>query len=250
MKFLVSICFLIITILILVSCKTQKDEVKNIPQVYATRTDTAVVIDGILDDNIWDLTKPLQLKENYTTSLVSDSSKQTFVRVCYDSLNLYISFECKDQDIWGTYSERDQHLWKEEAVEVFIDVNEIENDYFEIEVSPKNILFDSYIVDPQNIDIFATSKLNLPGIYTAVSVRGTLNQRKDKDSTWTAEILIPFSDLLENYDPQILPNLTWKINFYRINRDYGNSPENYAWSPTKGRFHKPSLFGILNFSNK
>jgi len=230
-------------------CHGQLHKSNKIPHAEALRTHKAVFIDGKLDENIWRETRAILLKENESFSDIADSTRQTIVRICYDKLNLYLSFDCKDADIWGTFDQRDQHLWTEEAVEVFIDTDDNENDYVEIEVSPKNTLFDSYIIDPFNIDVPATSEFNLQGIRTAVSISGTLNQRNDEDTSWTVEISVPFTDLQKSFDRGKIADTIWRINFYRINRDYGRIPENYAWSPTGGRFHKPSVFGILKFRN-
>jgi len=231
------------------NCGTQQDTNKNL-LVHALRTYSGITIDGTLDELIWRATQPILLKKNHTSPYNADSIRQTLVRVCYDSLNLYISFECMDVDIWGTFDKRDQHLWTEEAVEVFVDVDNNENDYVEIEVSPKNTLFDSFIVDTLNIDVSATSKFNLPGIRTAVAVRGTLNHQHDNDSSWTVEISVPFRDLEAHFDKRKITDLTWKINFYRINRDDGKMAEYFAWSPTGGKFHRPSVFGTLKFTDR
>ena len=233
--------------LLLISCKEQRNKIDSSLQVIVKYTNAPVIIDGVLDDDIWKKTRILELKENISTFQVSDSTKYTFVRVCYDSAYLYISFECRDQDIWGTFIKRDQHLWEEEAVEVFIDVDDKKNDYFEIEISPKNVLFDSFIIDPYNIDIPATSDFDFQSINSAVSVNGTIDERNDTDSLWTVEIKISLGELLAEYDPKSLSKFNWKINFYRINRDGKNEPENFAWSPTGGRFHNPSVFGTLVF---
>src|SRR5580765_718647 len=44
----------------------------------------------------------------------------TTVRVCESDEALFVRFECEDRDIWGTYTERDDPLYEEEAVEVFL----------------------------------------------------------------------------------------------------------------------------------
>jgi hypothetical protein len=160
-----------------------------------------------------------------------------------------MAFVCNDTDIWSPYTSRDQHLWNNDAVEVFIDTDTVPNTYVEIEVSPHNILFDSFITDPKNIDFEKTASFDLSGICTAVTVNGTMDIHEDKDRLWIAEMSIPFTNLVENFKG-IEPGKTiWKINFYRINVDKGKKPEDYAWSPTYGSFHVPSHFGILTFGS-
>lgn len=139
-------------------------------------------------------------------------------------------------------------MWKEEVVEIFIDTDDDPNNYVEIEISPSNVLFDSYIINPQKIDFVETAKFNLQGIKTAVKVDGTLNKRDDLDHSWTVEMAIPFADLIgvESFDASKLRK--WRINFYRVTRDIEKEVGKYAWSPTLEGFHAPSKFGFLNFN--
>ncbi|MCK5442032.1 MAG: carbohydrate-binding family 9-like protein [Maribacter sp.] len=214
-------------------------------QIEANYVAVSPIIDGNLDDVVWGLAKPIVLKDNRTGTRVSDPHLLTNVKACYDNDNLYLAFSCKDPDIWTSFTQRDEHLWTEEAIEVFIDVDEEPENYVEIEVSPANILFDSYIVDPQNIDVAATARLNLPGIRTAVMVNGSLNKRDDIDDSWTVELAIPFTDLITARTEQITTDTEIRINFYRLDMNEGMERGAYSWSPTGASFHKPSVFGKL-----
>jgi hypothetical protein len=206
-------------------------------------------MDGFLSEPVWQKTQSVVLRENKTGDSLTDSTYFTAVQTAWDQDNLYIAFICKDPDVWGNFTDRDDHLWTEEAVEVFIDTDSISNTYVEIEVSPMNVLFDSYIVDPVDIDIAATKEFDLNGIKTAVSVDGSVNAEDDPDKQWAVEISIPLIELVdENY--MIIPGRTeWRINFYRIERERTGESRGYAWSPTGPRFHKPSAFGVLKFEN-
>ncbi len=237
---------LVLTLAVSLSCSQQDTEVGSENVVTAIRSQSQIIVDGLLIEPIWQEGYKIDLKDSDTAKEVTDSTFSTHALTCYDENNLYIAFVCNDRDIYSSFTNRDQHLWEEEAVEVFIDVDDEPNTYVEIELSPNNVLFDSYIVDPMNIDIEETSKFDLSGIKTAVSVSGTVNFRADKDKTWTAEIAIPFSDIIKNFNSDILKEAKWKINYYRIDRD-NDGPTHYAWLPTMGRFHKPSAFGKLVF---
>ena len=68
--------------------------------------------------------------------------------------------------------------------------------YIEIEVSPNNVLFDSFIVDTLNIDVAATSEYDLCAIRTAVHVDGTVNDHGDVDRGWLVEIAMPFAEIV------------------------------------------------------
>jgi LmbE family N-acetylglucosaminyl deacetylase len=216
------------------------------PFAKAVKTREAILLDGQLEEAVYQKAGRIYLSNSMTRERITDPAYVTYAQLAYDDTYLYIAFSCGDEDIHSSFSKRDEYLWKEEAVEVFIDTDDEPNNYVEIEVSPKNVLYDSYIVDPENIDVEETLKYNLKGIKTAVAVNGSVNDRKDQDRSWTVEIAIPFAEISADFHSDQLSLAKWKINFYRINHD--DSPLQYlSWSPTLGSFHRPGRFGTLIF---
>lgn len=238
---------LMIFVAAIVACARDKERTKSEFTITAARAEGNITVDGLLNEPVWQRAQTVVLRENRSGAVVADSAIQTHVKVCYDENALFIGFICNDPDIWSTFTQRDEHLWEEEVVEVFLDIDQEPNTYMEIEVSPANVLFDSYIVDPVNIDVEATARFDLPNIQTAVSVSGTLNERENRDVQWSVEIALPFADLLDDPGGVIPGETRWRINFYRVNADRGSESVGYAWSPTGARFHKPSVFGTLVF---
>jgi hypothetical protein len=236
--------FILGTLILLMQCAEKQGSDHTIEAIFTSESPT---IDGKEDEAIWQQATPIFLIENRSGNEVQKSELQTLVKACYDDSTLYFLFECKDPDIWADFTQRDEYLWNEEVVEVFIDVDDVPETYVEIEVSPANIIFDSYIVDPENIDLPATASFDLPGLKTGVNVKGTLNQREDVDNSWTVEMAIPFTDLTNAKTTQVGPDTAIKLNFYRLDKNQGTDPMSYAWSPTGKSFHKPSVFGELIF---
>jgi len=232
------------TLFLLMQCAGNKPSDYKIEAIYTSRSP---IIDGTENDSIWQQIIPILLKDNRSGNEAQESELQTYVKACYDDSTLYFFFLCNDPDIWTSFTQRDEHLWENEAVEVFIDVDDVPETYVEIEVSPANVLFDSYIVDTVNIDVAKTALFNLKGIRTAVAVSGTLNERDDKDDNWTVEIAIPFADLANENIKQVTTATEIRVNFYRLDENQGMERTSYAWSPTGGRFHKPAYFGNLTF---
>ena len=65
------------------------------------------------------------------------AAQQTRVRLCWDDLALHVRFDCEDRDAWGTFRQRNDPIYQEEAVEVFLAPGEEDPvRYFELEVSP------------------------------------------------------------------------------------------------------------------
>ena len=235
------------SLILLIQCAVDRTSEHTIEALY---TSVSPIIDGDENDAIWKQITPILLKDNRFGNEAQELELQTYVKACYDENNLYFFFLCEDPDIWTSFTQRDEHLWKNEAVELFIDVDDVPETYVEIEVSPANVLFDSYIVDTLNIDVAKTAQLDLKGIKTAVAVSGTLNKRDDTDDQWTVEIAIPFTDLANETIKQVTTETDIRINFYRLDKNQGVERRSYAWSPTNDRFHKPSYFGNLIFKKK
>lgn len=216
------------------------------PVIKAVKTIEPMRMDGYLNESVYETADKVYLKNSVDKTIINHPEYATFVQIAYDDTYLYVAFHCNDQDIHSSYTQRDQHLWKEEAVEVFIDTDNEPDNYVELEVSPNNVLYDSYIVDPRNIDVEETLKFNLKNIKTGVALSGTTKDRQDDDNFWTVEMAIPLAEIARDFRLDQLPNSAWRINFYRINHD--DSPLEYmAWSPTEGSFHKPERFGRIVF---
>lgn len=239
------IVFVLGVLLFMIQCSANLENEYEIETMYAS---VPPILDGNVYDSVWKMSKPVELKENRSGNDVSDPGLRTEVMTCYDDSTLYIAFICKDPDIWSSFTIRDEYLWEEEAVEVFIDVDKVPENYVEIEVSPANIIFDSYIVDPENIDVAETARFDLRGIRTEVKINGTLNELGDKDDSWTVEIAVPFKDLNTEKTPRVTSETDIRINFFRLDKNRGMDSCSYAWSPTGERFHKPSVFGKLIFN--
>jgi hypothetical protein len=215
---------------------------------YGIKADTPIIIDGKLDELSWGKASEIIFKENLTGINVDDSTIITKLKSCYDEQNFYIAFTCYDKDIMATLENRDDYLWEEEVVEVFIDTDDEPDTYIEIEVSPLNVLFDSYIVNPREINFEKTAMFDLKDIQTAVSIDGTINNHGDKDEKWVVEIAIPFKNMFGLDIGGNIKEKELKINFYRIDRNKFEEVGRYAWSPTFGSFHTPERFGVYRFN--
>lgn len=180
---------------------------------------------------------------------VHDNSKlakyATMTRVCCDLKALYIRYDCVDFDIWGTYTERDEPIYDEEVVEVFIGHGEADLiNYFEFEISPNGVLFDATIYNPTSLraDLTFDPKWNCDGVQWYA-------ERHDAENRWVAVLVIPWASLSQSQHK--IPNV-WRANFYRIERPRDSEPEFSCWSPTMAEpadFHKPTYYGTLRLPN-
>ncbi len=166
--------------------------------------------------------------------------QQTVARLCYNAHGLFTRFDCDDRDIWGTWTQRDEAIYDEEVVEVFIGPGEAQPvDYYEFEVSPNGVMLDLTVSNPNSRrdDIRLDATWNCPGLQWAAG-------RNDAQNHWWAVFAIPWASLGV---PGALPKL-WRANFYRIERPRDSEPEYSCWSPTMTEpadYHKPGYFGLL-----
>lgn len=157
-------------------------------RLLAFRTDTPVKVDGVLDEEVWKKTPTTGPFVN--TMNGSAVPWKTEARVAWDDKHLYVAFQCEDDDVWSDLKKRDDKLWTQEAVEIFVDADGDGEDYVELQVNPNGAIFDSYL---------PTYRKNQNdwngGLEAKVKVEGTVNKRDDKDKGWSVEVAIPWSDV-------------------------------------------------------
>ncbi|MBC7326716.1 DUF1080 domain-containing protein [bacterium] len=204
-------------------------------------------IDGDISDPAWRYAETIDgfhLLGSYAKPTYSTKAK-----MLWDDENLYIAFECQDEDIWATMKEKDSPLWEEEVVEAYIDPSGTGKNYKEFEVNPLGTLIDLNIVEPKNGnpgDWRELRKWNAEGVRIGVKVNGTLDNRNDKDNGWTVEMAIPLKNFLP-YKPTL--GSQWRIQLFRIDRSNTlPKPEFSSWSPTD-TFHNPARFGKVIFAS-
>lgn len=210
--------------------------------VYAVkRRRTPIRIDGVLDEEAWRLAAPAILTNSMDGSPVAH---RTLARILYDDDALYVAFDCEDDDVWGTFRKRDEALYTEEVVEIFLDASADGRTYQEIELSPHNVLFDAYFpARRQGMDLSWDS-----GTESAVQVRGTLDKGEDYDRGWSGEMRIPLAKLRDLEPGKKLSGTRWRANLYRLEHPRRRGVEGQAWSPLfVGDFHALPRFGWLAF---
>lgn len=170
------------------------------------------------------------------------AAQQTIVQVCFDDSALSVRFDCDDRDIWGTYTQRDEPIYNEEVVEVFLGIGSTDPvHYFEFQVSPNGVLFDGTVFNPTSTrdNLRVDEKWLCPGIRWHA-------QRDDAAQRWWAGLTIPWAGIT----PDGKTPRACRANFYRIERPRDSETEYSCWSPTltdPADFHKPARFGFLEF---
>lgn len=208
-----------------------------------------IELTGKQDDPLWARAEPIQLNDAVTGM---PGRYQTTVRLLYSEQFLYLAFGCEDEFCWGTITDHDGPIWLEECVEVFLNPASVSHQYYELNVSPRNVVFDACVVNNRTTefpdrDFLPLASLNLAALKTAVWIDGELNQPNGVRS-WSVEYAIPLADLWGA--PHLPPTKgdVWRANFCRIDSPVKDQPESYSWSHLgEVRFHLPWRFGYLIF---
>jgi Carbohydrate family 9 binding domain-like len=212
-----------------------------------------VVIDGKLDEAAWlHAASTGPLVNVGTGEPASGREVSGNVKLLFDEQSLYVGFEVFDEDLRGGFDTNvpDPHLWLKDAVEIMVDPDgDGDNrDYYEIQVGPQNLVFDSAFdsynlphVDPDGPFGHEEWSANLK---SAVTLQGTLDDDRE-DEGYVVELSIPW--IAFGKAKRVPPSLgdIWRMNFYAIQNNGG-----VAWSPIlgQGNFHKASRFGRVRFA--
>ena len=180
---------------------------------------------------------------------------RTRFQACWDDAALHIRFDSVDTAPWFTMRTRDDHLWEEEVVEIFLDPGGAGVNYAELEINPANVVCDLRVERPAP-DVRSLTEWDWAGLESSVvpytNAHGT-------PEGWTALARLPF-DGLKSLSSDIAPHIppaagdAWRFNVFRIKRPGGpGRPADgaifAAWSVPDGpSFHVPAAFRALRFT--
>lgn len=240
----------------------------TVPANYVVKhTATAPVIDGDINDNIWQQATWTSDFVDIEGDLKPKPPLQTNVKLLWDDSCLYVAARLNDPQVWATLKEHDRIIFKDNDFELFIDPANTTQNYYEIEVNAFNAIFDLFLPKPYRDMGSPVSGWDAHNFRSAIKVLGTLNDPSDTDKGWTVEMAIPFKAIaMSQYRFAPKSGSIWRINFSRVqydtkidnghnvklkNEQGGDLPEhNWVWS-AQGvvNMHFPERWGYLQFSN-
>jgi Carbohydrate-binding family 9 len=216
---------------------------EQLPIYNCRRISDPFMVDGNLLKPIWQSVPQMDLR------LANDNGipvQSTTVRACWDGENLYLGFECQDTDIRATFTQRDDRVWQEEAVEAFIAPYGDLRHYYEFQCSPINTIRDVKVISPnaRAENVIFDGSWDCAGWQSAVSLQSEVNNPMLKGQVWIVEWRIPLGELLDPAAGPVLAGEEWRVNLFRIDR--WPQEEYSSWSVTPGfpfSFHRPTFFG-------
>lgn len=227
----------------------------------APRAAQPVTIDGKMDEAAWQAAP-------WTPSFVDIEGDakpkprfKTRAKMTWDDQYFYIAAEMEEPDLWATYDKHDMVIFHEHDFEAFFDPDGDGLHYFEFEINARNTGWDLHLDKPYKDKGKADNGWEIPGLKTAVSLRGTLNNPGDRDQGWTVEMAFPWSAF--NRGPRAAvapkPGESWRVNFSRVEWQLrvkdgkyekvpGTKEDNWVWSPQGViNMHVPEKWGTVRF---
>ena len=200
---------------------------KDLPTLTITRTAAAPTIDGKIIPEEWAMAAGVS---NFQLLSGEKPAKdQTEVMLMFDDENLYLAFRCSHpyDKIRAEVEKRDGQVWKDDAVELFIQPDPSSLKCFQFIGNRRGAIYDGIGMD---------ATWNGPWNYKAF-----LSQEY-----WGGEVSISFSSL-----GMVTPAEGMTIGFNACRNQQTPTRVLSTWSPlppTEG-FHNPGYFGRLVFSN-
>jgi hypothetical protein len=181
------------------------------------------------------------------------SRYSTTFRALWDDAGLHLLWEVADPSPWHTMTERDDRIWEEEVVEVFLDLDGSGRHYYELEVSPAGVVCD--------VDMITASPWQGDLAWNLEGLEARAHPRTDAKGTttgWAVTAFLPWSGFRPLPSARAVslppePRDAWRFNAFRIERPGGpQSPKKdavfAAWSPPSGStFHEPAAFRPFRF---
>lgn len=212
----------------------------------------AITIDGDCSEAAWVRAASTPEFVNVGTGGKSSETLRGRAKLLWDDTFLYVGIDVNENDVRGGFPQGsiDAHLWERDTVEVMIDPDGDGDgrDYYEIQVSPQNLVFDSQFDDynlPRGGDRgpFGHEEWSSK-LISAIRLSGSLDDDGDIDDGYRVEMQIPWTSLERAKRAPPAADDVWRMNLYAMRDNSG-----VAWSPIlgKGNFHRASRFGRVRF---
>lgn len=152
--------------------------------VPAVRTDRAPVINGVLDDEVWQKVTPVTEFYQREPNPGAPVSEKTEVYLLYDDNHLFIGFRCYDDPARITAREmaRDINLGNDDRVQIILDTHGDRRTAYWFQIGPRGSIGDAIVSDNG-----AFLNKEWDGLWTG--------KAKILDHGWEAEVAIPFKTL-------------------------------------------------------
>lgn len=192
-----------------------------LPQAVCQPASSPPELDGGLDDSCWQFATSLTDFVHHQTG--EPASEPTTCLVAYDDANLYVAFDCAEEDAAHLRAEAEADasglspdVPRDDSVEIYVDPRMAGTGYFRL-------------------------ALNSAGVAKSSASGGWEVGTAVEDDRWIVEVCIPFDVI--GAAPR--PGDVWGFNACRNDQGSGEAT---AWSFVQGPYANPERFGGLLFA--
>ena len=225
--------------------------------MHAVRARTPVKVDGRLDDEVWrsapvyDLALGRGVSDGYDALVARSAARRLHekgaVRLAWNDTHLYVGVRFEDSDICAEGNAGQTPLYKlGDTLEVFLKPANSAW-YSEFHATPMGR--QSHLFFPGRGRIGLPSRLDFAcDLQVAATFEGTLNQWRDRDGGWEAEMAIPVSQLVRPAEGWG-PGTDWRVLIARYNYGRGLPVRELSSAPSLSvaMFHLYEEYGAIHF---
>ena len=195
-----------------------------------------VNVDGNLDDAAWKGALSFEKAFNFN-SKNEPATNKTRWKMLWDAKYLYLAYDCDDTDLQAKPRKRDEMVYADDCVELFISPDIRYRSYWEIVGNINEEIFDSIECKKAlqwgaDLDMAKT----VDGLKFAVKKRGTVNNPADKDEGFTAEMAVPWAALLPQGKTDAQPGDHYQFMLVRVDSNKTGGAA-YSFQPLLGWGH-------------
>ncbi|WP_147415853.1 carbohydrate-binding family 9-like protein [Ulvibacterium marinum] len=250
---LVSLVFIFTGVAVAVGQNVQKLSLGEQSIFEASKTNQKIVVDGKLNEEVWQRTEARTLDYFYRIEQQDDEQKTTF-RMLWDEQNIYLFYQMEDKFLTVRETRRDGEPYLDDCAEIFfitapdsldthfgyeLNLNKASNDfiYFNRYYKGKDVVYKTFN----------------PEFKVEITYDGTINDNSDIDKGWTMEMAIPISNFGELGEIEPIQKGThWAILAVRQDRNdlNGNRRSTSTLFPIydiSKNVHQANRFGLVEF---
>lgn len=157
------------------------------PVYCCRRVSTPPPLDGIINGTVWASAETVSREFHLIGTEADPPGFYLEASALWDDEALYVCLVSDPSPVPVTMRERDQDLFNECAVEVFLRAG---SGYYEIEVNPLGAVLDLYFPKEEETDWPAMAKFDVPGLVWTVGA-------VDGNGRWCAQLAIPWDGVPE-----------------------------------------------------
>ncbi len=209
--------------------------------------DVPILIDGSDEDAAW---KNATVIDRFRIPASNDPIPRaaTRARLLWDRQYLYFFAELEDRDLFADVNEHDGKTWDNDVFEIFLKPSREATGYYEFQINAAGTKMDMFLPDQKSGGYNSLKSSDSFHWKTQVRRDGTLNQRGDRDHSWTVEGRIPWLDLMPTGGRPDIDEV-WQLALCRYDYTLNTQPELSSCAPlTKLDFHRCEDYATVRFA--